>query len=285
MPEELRVRLNDFTPIDLRLGDTVTVDFNVLPGIAWRMRAAGHGTLVREEVETALNRTLERVGLNTLYDSRGEFTYDCGRREITEWAVTTNYVDVTGFGDRYARQLPGYTPPARDPAVDARLLRERDRWDAACKKADETLDRMLTEEQRKDLKEHKHFFVTGNLGTRYKLRADEYSGNVWWIGPNGESLGQFCAHPVMTGKDLNGERGRIPTVDAVIAQKLMLETDEAAFLGMANLFSGRFPPGVRRETPRADQFPGGGRIFAMPGPHCGCHACRETYAALGGARG
>jgi hypothetical protein len=115
----------------------------------------------------------------------------------------------------------------RSPWEEA-LLREN----AAKDKALETLTRMLNPEQLKTFNEDQYFEVRGSEGHRFKIYTWTYSGNVEWIDKTGRIKGTYCCHPLgMTGRDpLTGERGRIPTLDAVIAQKLMLETDEIGFM-------------------------------------------------------
>lgn len=78
----------------------------------------------------------------------------------------------------------------------------------------------LTPAQRDSL-EKNQFFDIDIGGKLYRIRQGTH-GNVRLV-ENGRETTLFCAQP-------NG----VPTEDAMLAQKLMLETDEAAFLRVAN---------------------------------------------------
>ena len=102
-------------------------------------------------------------------------------------------------------------------AKEARRAREK-----AEKRAEQMLLTLLSEQQRRDLKRHNHFFVTGRVN-RYRVRRGRY-GNVDVIGPDGRATRSLCAHIPE----------ECPDSDNMAAQKLMLECDDAAFVARAN---------------------------------------------------
>lgn len=293
MPE---IRVTPFAEAGLGAYDTICMDINVLPGTTWRIEARGPGRLNHEDLQRTLNTAVAArfLGGNNDYmqlqGSTATLQYDCTLGVLTGGTITItqDYVDATAFGVRYGRALPA----ARDAAV---LEREQARLEqrrqtavvraAADKVARTTLERMLNEDQLKMLKECNCFEVIGNLGTRYRIEANAYSGNVYWIDETGFRAGNFCAHPDTAGRSLDGKRGRLPVSDSVIGQKLMLETDEAHFLSLANLFGGTYPPVVSRGQAGAAAFQPVA-LGWIPLVGCECQACRATRcvevpAALG----
>lgn len=82
------------------------------------------------------------------------------------------------------------------------------------------LDQYLTDEQRKMFAKHKKFLVKGKSNT-YSLDKE---GRVAVVDEAGKELGAFCVYPV----------GTMPTADAILAYKLMLEANEKEFLKIAN---------------------------------------------------
>lgn len=99
-------------------------------------------------------------------------------------------------------------------------------------KANRLLELVLSDEQRAELKTHRRFHVRGSRGRRYRIHANGQSGNVSWVDDAGKELGRFCAHPA----------GYLPDADAWLAQSLAIQTDEDAFLAVANLHAGTRPP-------------------------------------------
>lgn len=285
MPE---IRVTPFAAAPVGVDFTVYVDINVLPGTTWRVEARGPGRLHHEDLQRALNTALERQRIPDymrLQGSTATLQYDCTIGVFTGGTimVEAENVEATAFGDCYARTLP----TGREVPINAAVLeRERARQEEARKRdearrvvekvARTTLERMLDEDQLKMLKECNCFEVIGNLGTRYRIEANAYSGNVYWIDEAGFRAGNFCAHPDTAGRSLDGKRGRLPVSDSVIGQKLMLETDEARFLSLANLFGGTYPPVVSRGQAGAAAFLPAG-YAAIPG--CECPWCQAVRGA------
>lgn len=104
-------------------------------------------------------------------------------------------------------------------AAFATLKAQRESAEA---RARELLERCLSLEEKARLRQHGHIVVCG-AKNRYRIRQGRV-GNVDVVGKNGIITGRLCAHPVAS----------TPDFDTMLAQKLMIETDEAAFLRIAN---------------------------------------------------
>ena len=104
---------------------------------------------------------------------------------------------------------------------DRRYNEMRTRQALAEKRAEELLLSNISLVDRVMFLEKKHIIVQGRHD-RYRLNRGTH-GNIDVIGRDGRIKHRLCAQP-------NG----IPTCDAVLAQKLSLEHDEASFLKIAN---------------------------------------------------
>ncbi|SRR5258706_7080346 len=93
---------------------------------------------------------------------------------------------------------------------------------AARQRARQLLLANLTLEQTKQLETQRWFDVLGSLGTRYRIFQGQIR-NVTSLNEQGNFVQTYCAQPA-----------GVPDEDAMLAQKLVLETDEAAFLRVAN---------------------------------------------------
>lgn len=92
----------------------------------------------------------------------------------------------------------------------------------AAEKAQALLEEVLTEEEAKLLMIGQ-LIVKGSKGGEYRIGINGQAGNVHAI--SGPRAGRrLCAHP----------SAPVPNADAWLAQKLMIETDEDAFLAIAN---------------------------------------------------
>lgn len=121
---------------------------------------------------------------------------------------------------------------------------ERDkRWAAANVVAEQTLLSFLTPEQRETVRKQEYFDIVGSLGTHYRIRTDDYSGNVrtisrkrdkrYLLGWKVKELAQFCGHCDHTLP--------VPTADHNLAQMLELVTDEVGWLKTAVRQFGPYP--------------------------------------------
>jgi len=133
---------------------------------------------------------------------------------------------VESLADRVLRQH-------RERIARRERLRDRQRAQrfrsAADRRAEDLLRSMLSEEQRRELDEHNHFHVRvpdpRQLGCQRVYRIERgFQGNVKLI-ENGRATRRYCIHA----------DARLPHADQMLAQKLMLESDEADFLRIANM--------------------------------------------------
>jgi hypothetical protein len=99
---------------------------------------------------------------------------------------------------------------------------------AAEREAEQRAERLLldhlSERQRAEYRERRAFTVISADGERTYRIERGWSGNVKLIGPDGRECRRYCIHP----------RERVPTEDCMLAQKLLIENDEPAFLRVAN---------------------------------------------------
>lgn len=93
----------------------------------------------------------------------------------------------------------------------------------AKQKAAAILDRHLTEDQRAQLARDRFFVVRGSKGRNYRINHGR-ARNVVEVDAEGKAVAHLCAHPGIA----------CPDEDTMLAQKLMLETDEDSFLAVAN---------------------------------------------------
>ena len=106
---------------------------------------------------------------------------------------------------------------------ETRELAYKVKRDGADKRAETLLMCILNNEQKKQYAEFGYFETEIN-DKIYRIRKG-HSGNVRIL-KNGKEIEQYCAHP--------SDAYIIPEHDSMIAQYLMLRTDEKAFLAKAN---------------------------------------------------
>lgn len=98
---------------------------------------------------------------------------------------------------------------------------------SAQRKAERLLLQHLTSEQRDEYTRLKRFTVIGSDGRLYRVNRGR-TGNVELIEATNEgvfALERFCIHP----------SERVPDEDTMLAQKLLIESDLAAFRRIANI--------------------------------------------------
>ena len=104
----------------------------------------------------------------------------------------------------------------------------RDRFKKAANcRARGLLMQLLTQDQRKELDDKNRFHLTVHSrdGSMRVYRIDYgYAGNVKLLGADGRPDRSYCIH----------SDSRLPFEDQMLAQKLMLESDEKKFLRIAN---------------------------------------------------
>lgn len=183
--------------------------------------------------------------------------------------TATNATRIAADYQAFFNQI--YTPPtpeqaaarlrAREEQMEAQLARRKE-TEQADKRAMTLLYTHLTHIQRRQLASRQNFEVKGEKLT-YVINS---SGGVNTKNPSGI----FCVHPKRSSS------GSIPGADQALALKLMIETDEAEFLRVANWTGSGTGPNRHIELgrmgingkPRADRFRtgiygGGGRTAVL----------------------
>lgn len=102
------------------------------------------------------------------------------------------------------------------------LKREAERQ-VASGKAETLLRRMLSSKQNSELDELGHFLVTAKNGQTYRIKRGVHSNVAELCPETGVVKKTFCVVP----------RLDVPTQDAMLAQKLLLEVDPERFLRIA----------------------------------------------------
>jgi hypothetical protein len=153
--------------------------------------------------------------------------------------------NANGTGGSYT--VPSFryaAPPALSPeeraarqrhreevAAQAELFRQEHQ--AALLRSYDLLDELLTEEQRRELAHRGTITVHAPSGNRYRLHRGRHAGNVdMWHPEASNWSGRLCVH-------ISEE---YPDGDNLAAQLLAITTDEAHFLGTANIQDGEVPP-------------------------------------------
>lgn len=169
------------------------------------------------------------------------YRWTSGTAVTTTEPVWTCWVETT-TGQRVPIPAPVYQVQSYQPVPTPEQLAERQRWaeerrveqeaeaakrKAASEKAEETLTRCLTPEQRKAWKEERAIFVTSQSGRRFKLKAG-MTHNVKELDLDGKEIRELCVH-------VHWSSG-CPMADNVLAQLLALRFDEAAFIKRANIW-------------------------------------------------
>ncbi len=176
-------------------------------------------------------RTWTAIGTTVTSSSAGEAVWIRWTQQGTAAAVTTIRI-----GDDYLVAPPA--PPPTPAELEARLEREKARRieaearaarEAALRKAAEQrakklLFQLLRAEQIREYVRHKRITIRAPSGTVYRLRHG-WSGNVEELDAAGKPVNRLCIHPGV----------QVPVPDNLLTQKLMLETDEAAFRKIANI--------------------------------------------------
>jgi hypothetical protein len=112
-------------------------------------------------------------------------------------------------------------------AADRTGYEQRNAEQAAAKeRATELLMSLLSEDNQRRFRSFLRIRIRGSGGNEYEI-ARGWQGNV-----RRSDGARLCAHPNMY---CNQTRRGLPAEDAMIAQILMLQTDEAAFLRVANV--------------------------------------------------
>lgn len=170
----------------------------------------------------------------TLGNAWLETSTDDGTSAWPQWVVATTASTSTivwrawTTGATWGSASTGTTVYATYPVTADNLKRaaaEKKERAEADLRAEDLLRRHLNDEQRGTLDRGKSFEVIGSSGGRYRIRRGRHQNVVEVRAIEGKDVDvtELCATiPV------------IPDADVMLAQKLALETDEPAFLRVAN---------------------------------------------------
>lgn len=120
----------------------------------------------------------------------------------------------------------GYGAGANNAAGEWRAVceqEERQQRQEAEKRARELLLASLDESQAEEFKLNRRFVVHSKDGVRTYLVTWGTAGNIYEL-ENGQRMAKYCIHPTQ----------ELPVPDVMLAQKLMIETDESLFRKVAN---------------------------------------------------
>jgi hypothetical protein len=192
--------------------------------------------IASQKIWTAWNRTYTTTGWTDAGTTNGCST--CTTLIEDPWgAWNRHYISSlrsgrASYGEANAAP-PAPETPTQVQAREQRRIADRERWiqiegerALARERAQRILQENLTLAQREELAQKGHFTLTlyaGDERRLYRIRQGR-SRNVHQVDDNGRILKTLCAHP---GIDC-------PDEDTMLAQKLMLESQEQEFLRIAN---------------------------------------------------
>lgn len=139
--------------------------------------------------------------------------------------------------DQWSPPIQGLRQPRIDPQIERAVNAQQEaarmaapavhrRPDPAARRARELLLSYLSDDQRRTFEEHGWFVVLGGRsGRRYRISGASYAGNVALLHHDNDNVeARFCGHCDPS----------IPLGDQLLAQKVMLEVDEPAYIALAN---------------------------------------------------
>lgn len=288
-PPAPRFRIGQFPGALLGRGDRFTLIINALPHTRWEIHAVGPGTITHAAVEDAVNRLIEPLidpgDFLALTGSTGTLEWDCQQNTLASGNIQINLipdnnVSTAGMAEllaavRYrvgqvydqAYGQAGVVPLSQVRGRPPHRVRQ-----SPSDTALELLRRMLNKEQRAMMDANGYFQIKGSAGHAYRIHTNVgYSGNIFLMSKEGAHGAEFCCHPDrMMGRGLNGIVGRLPDADALIAQKLMIETDEIRFLRTTVLNSGSMP-----------DIPGFEHVEQLDELRCICKLCNRSRSHRG----
>lgn len=201
------------------------------------------GTRISNLVDRAWDDWVS-TGITTSSNTNTDWVWDRWHRTYNTIRYSTNSTGTgTGTSTSGYEYDPAPPPPSaeelerrRRAAAQTRLRQMWERWkreaasywwrrdrDEAEWRAETLLFECLSDGQRIQYLADKYFTVHTAMGNVYKIEYGNV-GNVFLINGDGVSIQKYCIHLV------NDE----PIPDTMLAQKLLLETDEEQFLSVAN---------------------------------------------------
>lgn len=170
------------------------------------------------------NAGIWQAWVNNTYSAA---TITTGSASSIIWQSWVEYDDTIGQEARRAHRVVSEEERARWRAreleLEAQAAQLRAKRIAADARAEELLKLVLNPQQRDELARNNRFHV--RVGARrYRVDRGQH-GNVKLLDDQDRVLESYCIQP----------KGGLPDADAMAAQVLLLETDEATFLRVANV--------------------------------------------------
>lgn len=162
------------------------------------------------------------------------------KHKTSEWERAVDYIEQLTDSQRAWRQWNTVLSTTKESRIQQaarvqheeqqRQLREqRERiqkmaYEQRRDRAEKLLKAVLNAQQREEYEQFGYFHVYTRSGKKYRIKKNGQHGNVTLVNEKNQEMVSYCIQPI----------GGLPDADAHVAQKLMLETDEAAFLATAN---------------------------------------------------
>lgn len=193
----------------------------------WRSMVGGQGTAGEwynnRYSQTATSSTLTTPTIWWSHTGTSTPTFTTSTWSSASTATTSIY-------NEQQRRMQMFEQPAprreeRQIMAAPAILRAREA--PVAQRARELLLSFLSEEQRRTYEGHGWFIVVGGRsGRRYRINGGTYAGNVDLLAANDNNKveARFCGHCDAS----------IPLGDQLLAQKVMLEVDEPAYIALAN---------------------------------------------------
>jgi hypothetical protein len=149
--------------------------------------------------------------------------------QMTTSATTNAWIiwnsDYSQAGSFTSSGSYAFTRSQTEIAEQERKIKEEQEARAAAKqRAKVLLMEHLDEEQKKSLEKDRKFIVHSCDKKRVYVIKHGRAGNIELLNDEGIAVAKFCIHPAI----------QCPDEDTMLAQKLLLETNEAQFLKIAN---------------------------------------------------
>ena len=195
---------DDIAAVQIFLGALIAFVFLAVPRWISGMRSARRIKLARRQEELDLTRRVTQA------QDQQYMLYQVGAENLRRLEINRYHHDPQAC--RCARCRPVLYQIPRLTSREASEIKAR-----------ELLMSNLSAQQLGEFESSGYFHV--NAGRRTYRIYQGHAGNVALLDAQGKVVRRFCAYPP-----------GVPAGDAMLAQKLLLETDEGAFLAKANAF-------------------------------------------------
>lgn len=169
---------------------------------------------------------LEHAAVRLIEASQSMTTMAAQTAVVMANAMMANAMIITGSGSSAVWGQTAWDYAVnRVPETKRAVLQQRResvRRSSAEVKAEELLRSCLSRSQDEELTKNGWFDVPVKDRT-YRIKRG-IAGNIFLLGDDGREVERFCIHP-----------SGVPAGDAMLAQKLLLETDERKFRQVANI--------------------------------------------------